>query len=128
MKIVSLKTSLVLLVYWEFHFHDSIKNRERKRDYHSQRKMPTAICQMKNSHLPIFEQDKVLTWQKLLLRDFQKGLFLKQEWFSVKCLLASAIEIALNLNEIWLSKIPRAEVELPSTRAISEGKSINFEK
>ena len=65
--------------------------------------MPTAICQMKNSHLPIFEQDKVLTWQKLLLRDFQKGLFLKQEWFSVKCLLASAIEIALNLNEIWLS-------------------------
>ena len=84
--------------------------------------MPTAICQMKNSHLPIFEQDKVLTWQKLLLRDFQKGLFLKQEWFSVKCLLASAIEIALNLNEIWLSKIPRAEVELPSTRAISEGK------
>ena len=69
--------------------------------------MPTAICQMKNSHLPIFEQDKVLTWQKLLLRYFQKGLFLKQEWFSVKCLLASAIEIALNLNEIWLSLMGR---------------------
>ena len=61
MKIVSLKTSLVLLVYWEFYFIYSIENRERERDYHSQRKMPTAICQMKNSHLPIFEQDKVLT-------------------------------------------------------------------
>ena len=30
----------------------------------------------------------------------KKDYFLKQEWFSVKCLLASAIEIALNLNEI----------------------------
>ena len=61
MKIVSLKTSLVLLVYWEFHFHDSIKNREREGIIIVKGKMPTAICQMKNSHLPIFEQDKVLT-------------------------------------------------------------------
>ena len=33
-------------------------------------------------------------------RFLKKGYFLEQEWFLIKCLLASAIEIALNLNEI----------------------------
>ena len=65
---------------------------------------------------------------EITFKRFEKDYFLKQEWFSVKCLLASAIEIALNLNEIWLSKIPRAEVKLPSARAISERQSKKFWK
>ena len=40
-------------------------------------KRPTAICQMVNSQVSIFELDKVSTWHKLLLKDFQKGLFSK---------------------------------------------------
>ena len=61
MKIVSLRTSLVLLVYWEFHFMIRLKNREREGIIIVKGKIPTAICQMKNSQLPIFEQDKVRT-------------------------------------------------------------------
>ena len=35
---------------------------------------------------------------EITFKRFEKDYFLKQEWFSVKCLLASAIEIALNLK------------------------------
>ena len=65
---------------------------------------------------------------KIFIFEFEfNSIWIKYD-FLEKSLLAYAIEIALNVTEISLSKIPRAEVELPSTRAISEGKSVNFEK
>ena len=65
---------------------------------------------------------------KIFIFEFEfNSIWIKYDFLG-KGLLAYAIEIALNVNEVSLSKIPRAEVELPSTRAISEGKSINFEK
>ena len=65
---------------------------------------------------------------KIFIFEFEfNSIWIKYDFLG-KSLLAYAIEIALNVTEISLSKIPRAEVELPSARAISEGKSKKFEK
>ena len=59
---------------------------------------------------------------KIFIFEFEfNSIWIKYDFLG-KSLLAYAIEIALNVTEISLSKIPRAEVELPSARAISEEK------
>ena len=99
-----------LRVYWEVHFNDSDKNRGR-RDYHIQRrndllqyvKCWIAKCQYLSKTKLNLTPITFKRYLKRIIFEFWVKTCFEQEWFSVKCLLAYAIEIAVNLNKIGLS-------------------------